>query len=62
MTAKQRQLEAGDMVQQTFVDYMANCKGLVEAFGKNRLVVDLTADDFLQLRVSFAKRLNPGSY
>ena len=56
LTAKEMQRDAGDITQRSFADYFSTCKTLVDSFGKNRLVIDLAADDFQSLRASFAKR------
>jgi integrase len=56
LTAKEQQRDAGDITQRSFADYLTTCKTLVGSFGKNRLVVDLAADDFQALRASFAKK------
>ena len=61
MTAKQQALDAGDIVLRTFADYLKTCKLIVDSFGKTRLVDDLAADDFAQLRASIAKRRGPVS-
>jgi integrase len=60
-TVKEDQAEAGDITRQTFLDYHRTCKAIVDAFGRNRLVEDLAADDFEALRASFAKRCNPNT-
>ena len=46
----------GDVTGRTFVEYFGSCVMVVEVFGKNRLVVDLAADDFVGLRAALAKR------
>ncbi|MEO2047195.1 MAG: tyrosine-type recombinase/integrase [Pirellulales bacterium] len=61
MTAKEIQLDAGDIVRSTFTDYLATCKLIVDSFGKDRLIVDLAADDFEQLRACLAKTRNPNT-
>ncbi len=59
--AKERQADAGDITRRTFLDYHGTAATIIAAFGKNRLVDDLAADDFEALRASFAKRLNPNT-
>jgi hypothetical protein len=59
LTAKSQQVEAGEIKGRTFRDYFSTCKGVVKAFGKNRLVLDLAATDFQSLRAMLAKRLGP---
>jgi integrase len=56
LTAKEQQRDAGDITPRSFADYFATCETIVGAFGRNRLVDDLAADDFQSLRASFAKR------
>lgn len=58
LTAKEAQRDAGDITPMTFSDYHSTAKILLEAFGKDRLVDDLAADDFESLRKSLAKRFN----
>src|SRR5262245_10358639 len=43
LTAKEQQRDAGDIKQLSFADYLTTAKLLVDAFGPNRLVDDLTA-------------------
>jgi integrase len=57
--AKDAQRDAGELSPKTHGDYQATCELLIRAFGKNRLVDDLAADDFEGLRKSLAKRLGP---
>jgi integrase len=61
LSAKEAQRDAGDIASTTFGDYFDSCKVIVDAFGRTRLVDDLTAEDFEALRASLAKRLNPNS-
>jgi integrase len=58
LTAKEIQRDAGDIRPQTFVDYVVTCKLIIDAFGKTRLVEDLDATDFEQLRASLSKTRN----
>ncbi len=59
LTAKLRQREAGEVTGRTFDEYKATAVLLVAAFGKDRLVDDLAADDFERLRDEMAKRWGP---
>ena len=59
MLAKEQQRDAGDIRPTTFSDYHATCKAVLDAFGKDRPVDDLTAIDFQLLRARFAKRYGP---
>lgn len=59
LTAKEQQRDAGDITPRSFADYLATCRTIADAFGRNRLVDDLAADDFQSLRAHFAKRYGP---
>jgi integrase len=59
LTAKEIQRDAGDITSRTFADYLATSKLIVDSLGKDRLVIDLAADDFEQLRKSLSKTRNP---
>ena len=59
MLAKEQQRDAGDIRPTTFSDYRATCKAVLDAFGKDRPVDDLTAADFQALRARFAKKYGP---
>lgn len=59
LTAKMRQRDAGELSGVTFNDYHRACGMVVAAFGKDRPVVDLTSEDFEELRSQLAKRYGP---
>jgi integrase len=59
LTAKLRRVEAGELTSRMFGEYRVITDQLVESFGANRLVDDLAADDFEQLRSRMAKRWGP---
>jgi len=59
MTAKKRTLDAGEIVHSTFANYLRCCQGVVDFFGRTRLVTDLAADDFEQFRAELAKTKGP---
>jgi hypothetical protein len=61
LTAKRHQQEAGDITRRTFDDYFTTCETLLSAFGKRRLVDDLSPRDFESLRASLAKTRNPNT-
>jgi integrase len=61
LTAKEQQQNAGDITARTFADYYTTCATLIAAFGKQRLVDDLAADDFETLRADLAKTRNPNT-
>jgi integrase len=57
--AKRRKVDAGEMTARTLAEYDATAKELVAAFGRRRLVTDLTAGDFGKLRAEFAEHRGP---
>jgi integrase len=59
LTNKRDLVEAGERSQRTWLDYKTVSQWLVTAFGRERLVTDLVADDFAHLRRQLAKRLGP---
>jgi integrase len=59
LTSKKDLLGAGEICERTFQEYFATCARLVKVFRANRLVDDLTADDFRQLRAQVAKKWGP---
>lgn len=59
LTAKQLQLDAGEITQRTWNDYKLSTDRIVGQFGKTRLVTDLGSDDFEALRASIAKTWGP---
>ena len=61
LTAKRHLTDTREITERTFRDYHATCTRLVDVFGKNRLVDDLTAADFEHLRVKLSKLRGPVS-
>jgi integrase len=59
LTSKLRKMESDKLSPRTFAEYRQTCHRLVSAFGRTRLVDDLAADDFEQLRADMAKRWGP---
>jgi integrase len=59
LTAKLRKQEAGELGGRMFTEYQETTDLLVTAFGKDRLVDDLEADDFERLRARMAERWGP---
>ncbi len=59
LTAKRHQLDTRELSQRSFDDYHATCERIVESFGRERLVIDLAADDFEKLRAKVAKVWGP---
>jgi integrase len=59
LTAKSRALDAGEITSRTYFEYKDTTNLLITQFGKDRLVDDVTADDFESLRAEMAKRWGP---
>jgi integrase len=59
LTSKKLLAESGEITPRTFSEYHASCEAVVAAFGRERLVADLAADDFEQLRASLARTRGP---
>lgn len=56
LEAKERRLATDELQASTFHDYLRVCKEIAAAFGRDRLVDDLAADDFEKLRATLAKK------
>ncbi len=59
LTAKTRKKTTGELGLRSFVEYRQTTDMLIEAFGKDRPVDDLAADDFEELRAKMAERWGP---
>jgi integrase len=59
LTAKLRKKEAGELGGRIFAEYKNITDLLIATFGANRLVDDLAADDFAQLRTAMTRRWGP---
>jgi len=59
LTAKRMLADTGEITERTFNDYKSVCTRIVDAFGRMRLVMDLGAEDFEELRSSLAKTRGP---
>lgn len=59
LTAKKHMRDAGELSDRTFQDYHSSCAGVVERLGANRIVADLRADDFQDMRAKLAKTRGP---
>ncbi len=59
MTVKKMMLESGELAPRSWQDYYNTSERLVQEFGGERLVDDLGADDFEQLRATLAKTRGP---
>jgi integrase len=56
LRSKEDKLNAGDLSPRSFRDYYKTCEGLIDQFGRERLVSDLRPDDFRAFRAKLAKR------
>lgn len=59
LTTKRHMLDTHELAQRSFDDYYRTCERLIRAFGPDRRVDDLAADDFERLRVDLAKTRGP---
>lgn len=59
LTAKVRKVEAGELTPRMFAEYKLMTDMVTAGFGKTRLVDDLAAADFAQLRATMVKRWGP---
>jgi integrase len=59
LTSKKLLADSGEISLRTFVEYHACCERVGEAFGLERAVTDLAADDFEQLRARLTKTWGP---
>lgn len=57
LTSKKIRVDNDDLSQRMFNDYYSICERLLKEFGKDRLVSDLRAEDFEQMRAKFSKGL-----
>ena len=59
LTAKKSLVDNREITARTFTELYSTCERVGGAFGWNRLVVDLAADDFDRLRRAIAKQWGP---
>ncbi len=59
LTVKKSLIVSGELSPRTFAQYKGTTDKLVAFFGRRRLVLDLAADDFEQLRAEIAKDVGP---
>ncbi|MCY2990911.1 MAG: tyrosine-type recombinase/integrase [Planctomycetota bacterium] len=59
LTRKQNRVGTGEITKRTFDEYFATCQLVTTAFNGNRVVIDLTAEDFANLRETIAKNCGP---
>jgi integrase len=59
LTAKYRKLQSGELGARMFEEYRQTAQLLADTFGKDRLVIDLAADDFEAMRAKMAERWGP---
>lgn len=50
LTAKEIDKDNGEIREETFADYMRTCRQIVEQFGRDKVVNDMTPDDFRSYR------------
>jgi integrase len=55
LTSKRHLVDTSELTPRSFADYHAACARVIEVFGRDRIVVDLAADDFERLRKQIAK-------
>jgi integrase len=60
LNEKRRLLEAGEITARTIGEYFSTANRFIEAFGSNRVVQDLTAEDFSRLRSMVLLAVNCG--
>jgi integrase len=61
LSRKRSQVESGELSPRTWATLHRVCAGVVQVYGKNQRVAELTADDFAVLRERLAKDLAPVS-
>src|SRR5262249_26552041 len=59
LTAQPRKKTSGELGSRMFAEYKETTDLVVAAFGKDRMVEDLAADDFEGLRAAMAERWGP---
>lgn len=59
LTFKKDRLDNNEIGPRMFAEYQATCERLDEQLGSNRLVIDLTPDEFQKLRANIAKTWGP---
>lgn len=57
LTAKRHLVDTRELTPRSFADYYATCERIVRVFGRDRLVIDLAAEDFERLRKDISKTL-----
>jgi integrase len=55
LTDKKHLVDTGERSSRTWADYYSTCERIVAVFGRDRLVLDLTPDDFRRMRQQIAK-------
>jgi integrase len=55
LASKRHLVDTREIVERTLADYEKTCERVVESFGKDRLVGDITPEDFEELRKRLAK-------
>src|SRR5690606_20976884 len=55
LTVKRHKVDTGEIQFRTWKELLKTCEEIIKTFGRNRLVADLGADDFQELRTRLAK-------
>ena len=55
LTVKEHLKGTGEITARTFYDYFVTCRNVLDVFGKDRLVSDVTPEDFEELRRELSK-------
>ena len=61
LNAKAAMMKNGELAEITFRNYHRSCRRIIDVLGKTRLVDDLRADDFAELRAALAETLGLAS-
>jgi len=61
MTSKKLLMDSEEITDRTWRDYYSTCERVVSAFGRRRVVADLTAADFERLRANGRRPTRPRS-
>ena len=59
LTAKEQLRDSGDITPRTWSDYYSVCERTIKHFGADRLVTDITAEDFAGFRAAISKTRGP---
>lgn len=59
MRAKEARVRSGELTSRMLGNYHRTCRGLVDHFGRDRLIEDIRPTDFSDYRATLARRLGP---